>query len=174
MNITGKFANKERLASWSPHPQRGQVPALRIEVEFDVLAGAPVRLPMWGMVDTGADHIVVPGGPLGVFQEAEGATPYIVPGSEASRLGLILGHMIGIGGRVEALWTPAKITIGGRQLPDPLKVYLSTDYDCPLIGRSVLNRFHNFFCAADDKVVLSEHRWQLALSALLPIYGRAR
>ena len=156
MNVSGRFVNKESLEGWKREPLAGEVPALHIEFEFVVLRGDPERLPMWGMIDSGADSVVVPGRPVGLWLEADGQTPHIVEGSTASKLRLIRKRIKGIGGTTFGFSAPCFIKLGGVSLVGVRDVIICDGVEYPLIGRDVLKHFAGLFHPWQKRLTLSD------------------
>ena len=140
MKIGGRYLTRESLESWKGRwtARDGDVPSLLISFEFPVLSGgAPECLTMWGMVDTGADGLVVPGLPMGMEMDRGSRTLRIIDGSIASKLALTPQKISGVGGKTEGFSVVANISLAGKKFPDPFLVAIcdTGDYQYPLIGR---------------------------------------
>jgi len=165
MNIGGRYATRESLGAWVPTIADGDIPVLWAEFEFLTRSNPPERLPIWSMVDTGADRCIIPPLALGILFPNDGSVPQFGVGTIGARLYFTPTSIRGIGGTAEGLLVPAKIKLGGKKLPGRYDVMVGGNFDYPIIGRDVLNQFVGLLHPFAQRLLLSNTSYMRAFAS---------
>ena len=160
-DIQGTYLEQNSLTK--PVPEIGDAPCIHVNLSFFTekkqLAGS---VSMWGLVDSGADELVMPGWAMGL--EMNGDKLKFLEGSIGSKLNYRRVNVSGVTGERVLPCVAGTIELNGQSVDDgEYDVIIAPHRRYPLIGRAVLNKFRfTILNPADRRLVLAKRKWEIS------------